>query len=45
MATRLFGLVNFVVEKAISDPRQVAAIFGGLPQVKLDGIARRDGKG
>jgi hypothetical protein len=44
MTTRLFGLVNFVVEKAISDPRQIAEIFGGLPQGKLDGIERRDGK-
>jgi len=44
MVARLFGLVNFIVEKTISEPRQIAEIFGGLPAGKLEGIAKRDGR-
>lgn len=41
-ATTLFELVNFIVEKAISEPKKIAAIFGSLPPGKLAGIAQRD---
>lgn len=41
-AVALFGLVNFIVEKAISEPKHVAAIYGSLPPGKLAGIAQRD---
>lgn len=40
--TSLFNLVNFIVEKAISEPREVAAIYANLPAAKLAGITNRD---
>jgi hypothetical protein len=40
--TILFNLINFIVHKAITEPKEVAAIYGGLPPDKLAGIARRD---
>lgn len=39
----LFRLVNFIVEKAITEPKEVAAIYGTLPPDKHAGIAKRDG--
>lgn len=44
MAHSLFELVNFVVEKTISEPKKIEEIFSGLPSGKLDGIERRDSK-
>lgn len=41
-ALALFGLVNFIVEKGISEPKRIAAIYASLPPVKLAGIAQRD---
>ena len=43
-ALALFGLVNFIILKAISEPKQIAAIYGSLPANKVDGINQRDGK-
>jgi hypothetical protein len=40
----LFRLVNFIVEKAITEPKAVAAIYGALPPGKRAGIEERDGK-
>lgn len=42
-AKALFGLVNFIVEKAITDPKLIGEIYGSLPPAKLAGIAARDG--
>jgi hypothetical protein len=41
-ALRLFKLLNFIVEKTISDPARIAEIYGSLPPHKLKGIADRD---
>lgn len=41
-ATSLFNLINFIVEKAITEPKEVDAIFAGLPSGKLAGIVNRD---
>lgn len=41
-ATKLFRIVNFIVEKGITEPKQIAEIYGSLPPGKLEGIARRD---
>lgn len=41
-AASLFRLLNFIVEKAITEPKQVASIFAGLPPSKLAAIAERD---
>lgn len=43
-AKSLFGLINFIVEKAIKEPKQIAEIYSGLPANKLAGIAQRDAK-
>jgi hypothetical protein len=40
----LFNLLNFIVEKAIAEPKEIDAIYGGLPSTKLKGIEVRDGK-
>jgi hypothetical protein len=42
-AHALFGLINFIVEKAITEPKKVEAIYASLPANKLAGIAARDG--
>jgi hypothetical protein len=41
-AISLFKLINFIVEKAITQPREVEVIYAGLPPQKLAGIASRD---
>lgn len=41
-AIRLFKLLNFIVEKTISEPKQIADIYGKLPPNKLKGIVDRD---
>lgn len=43
-ALGLFKLLNFIVEKTISDPKRIADIYGKLPPEKLKGIADRDKK-
>ena len=41
---QLFRLVNFIAQKMITEPREIAALYGSLPQDKIDAIARRDGR-
>lgn len=41
-AISLFNLINYIVEKAITEPKEVAAIYAGLPAAKLAGILDRD---
>jgi hypothetical protein len=43
IAMSLFGLVNFIVEKMITEPKEIDAFYGALPATKLDQIAKRDG--
>ena len=43
-AAMLFKLMNFIVEKMISDPNLVKNVFAKLPQIKLKAIERRDQK-
>lgn len=38
----LFWLMNFIVEKAIAEPKEVERVYSGLPPGKLEGIAQRD---
>lgn len=42
IATQLFRIVNFIIEKAITEPKQLAEIYGSLPPNKLAGIVQRD---
>jgi hypothetical protein len=43
-ATSLFGLLNFIVEKSISEPKLIDEIFANLPEAKRQGIVSRDGR-
>ena len=42
-ASALFGLMNYIVEQQITQPRELEAIYKGLPPSKLEGnrTARR----
>ena len=40
----LFGLVNFIVEKMISEPNKISELYDGLPEGKIEGISQRDKK-
>lgn len=40
---KLFRLTNFIATKMITEPREIAEIYNGLPADKLAGIAKRDG--
>jgi len=42
-AAALFGLVNFIVEKMISEPAEINRLYGMLPPGALSQIQRRDG--
>jgi hypothetical protein len=41
-ATQLFGLVNLIAERMISEPKHVAAMYKALPASKLKAIEKRD---
>ena len=43
-ATSLFDLVNFIVEKMISEPKKIEALYSALPTEKREYIERRDRK-
>ena len=40
----VFQLANLIVEQMISVPKHVQAVYEGLPESKLEGIEKRDGK-
>lgn len=40
--SRLFGLVNFIAKKTISEPKEIESMFAGLPSEKLAAIRTRD---
>ncbi len=44
IVNKLFRLVNFIVHKMISEPKEIDEIYGGLPADKLAGIASRKAK-
>ena len=44
IAINLFGLINLICEQMISHPKQVEALYGGLPEDKLKGIEKRNEK-
>lgn len=44
IATTLFGLVNLIAEKTISEPNHVNALFASLPEGAREHIDRRDKK-
>lgn len=44
MASKLFDLLNLIVFYTITHPKEIAAMFAGLPADKVAAIAKRDGK-
>jgi len=44
LATKLFGLINGIVEDTITRPAAIAAIYGALPPRNLAAIEKRDQK-
>ncbi|AWV35168.1 DUF4145 domain-containing protein [Paenibacillus odorifer] len=42
IAARLFGLLNFIVEAMITQPKQIEAFFNELPQGAREAIEKRD---
>lgn len=42
IVNRLFKLVNFIIEKTISENKQIDEIYGKLPEEKIKGIKDRD---
>ncbi len=44
LARALFKLVNMIVEKTISEPKEIESIHSQLPPAKLKGIKDRDAK-
>ena len=42
VASQLFKLVNFIVTKMLSEPKEIDEIYNGLPENKLKGIKDRD---
>jgi len=43
-AVKLFKLVNLIVEKLISDPKEIDTLFDGIPETKRAAIEWRDSK-
>lgn len=41
--TRLFGLLNFITEKMITEPKEIGAFYDGLPEGAKEAIEKRDG--
>ena len=44
IAQRLFDMINFIVEDRIARPKEIAALYGKLPEESRQAIERRDGK-
>ena len=43
-AESLFGLINLITEKMISEPKRVNEVYASLPEGALKAIENRDGK-
>ena len=43
MVEKLFTLVNLIVEEMITKPKELAELYGNLPETAKEGIEKRDG--
>jgi hypothetical protein len=41
-ARALFGLVNLIADRMISEPKRIETLYGGLPEGSKEAIVRRD---
>ncbi len=41
---KLFGLLNFIAEKMITEPKEVDSFYDGLPDGAKEAVEKRDGK-
>lgn len=44
-AQTMFRLLNVVVERLITEPKQIDAMFDALPETKKTQVEKRDGTG
>jgi hypothetical protein len=42
---QLFRLVNFIAQKLITEPKEIAELYGALPADKRTAIQKRDSAG
>ena len=42
---KLFGLINFIAEKMITEPKEIDSFYGGLPEDARKAVDKRDGNG
>lgn len=40
---KMFGLINFIAEKMITEPKEIDTFYGGLPAGALEAVEKRDG--
>ncbi len=44
IAQQLFEMINFIIQERITRPKQIEALFAGLPETSRAAIKKRDGK-
>ena len=44
ISSTLFKLINFIAEKMITEPKEIQAIYMGLPKESIEHIKKRDSK-
>lgn len=42
IAFKIFGLLNFIARNQITEPKEIAALYGGMPAGALAAVAKRD---
>lgn len=42
---KLFGLINFIAQKMITEPRELEAFYADLPSGAIEAVKKRDGSG
>lgn len=42
---KLFGLINFIAEKMITEPKEIDSFYDGLPEDARKAVEKRDGNG
>ncbi|TCB83211.1 DUF4145 domain-containing protein [Acinetobacter sp. ANC 3791] len=45
IASKLFNLINFIVKKTITEPKEIEELFSSTPESAREAITRRDAAG